>query len=127
MPPAKADFTKTNGFKAFSGFWQGNPLIQPQYSADSRLFRAKQGGYTNPMPTSGSSSTSKQVFWLVEPMWNRGISPQINQYDQGRKVCRLKRLCWKTHNLWGHRPAKPGEKSLFIQLPLLINTLILFH
>ena len=58
MPPAKADFTKANGFKAFSGFWQGNPLIQPQYSADSRLFRAKQGGYTNPMPTSGSSSPS---------------------------------------------------------------------
>lgn len=54
MPQAKADFTKTNGFKAFSGFWQGNPLIQPQYSADSRIFRAKQGRYPNPMPTSGS-------------------------------------------------------------------------
>ena len=104
MPPAKADFTKTNGFKAFSGFWQENTLIQPQYSADSRLFRAKQGGYPNPMPTSDSIPTSfspvthrdglcagfktqfgrctmKQVFWLVEPMWSRGISPQINQYD----------------------------------------------
>ena len=103
MPPAKADFTKTNGFKAFSGFWQGNPLIQPQYSADSRLFRAKQ---TNPMPTSGSSSTSKQVFWLVEPMWNRGISPQINQYDQGRKVCRL-----KTRWLYATRPEDIARQS----------------
>ena len=58
MPRAKADFTKTNGFKAFSGFWQGNPLIQPQYSADSRIFRAKQGGYPNPVPTSVSSLPS---------------------------------------------------------------------
>ena len=54
--------------------------------------------------------TMKQVFWFVEPMWNRGTSTQISQYNQGRKVCRLKRLCWITHNLWGHRPAKPGER-----------------
>ncbi|ANU46959.1 hypothetical protein ADH76_29870 [Enterocloster clostridioformis] len=88
-------------------------MIQPQYSADSRLFHAKQGGYPNPMPTIGSGpqslspvthrdglcagfktllgkDTMKQVFWLVEPMWNRGIFPQINQYGQGRKVCWLK-------------------------------------
>ena len=132
MPRAKADFTKNNGFKAFYGFRQGNTLIQPQYTEDSRLFRAKQGGYPNPMPTSVSGLpslspvthrdalyagfkpllgryTMKQVFWFVEPMWNRGTSTQISQYNQGRKVCRLKRLCWITHNLWGHRPAKPGE------------------
>ena len=58
MPRAKADFTKTNSFKAFSSFWQEIPLIQPQYSSDSRLFRAKQGGYPNPMPTSGSCPPS---------------------------------------------------------------------
>ena len=104
MPRAKADFTKNNGFKAFSGFWQGNPLIQPQYSADSRLFRAKQGGYpilcqqvaparhllvlwrtvTACVPVLSPCSeryTMKQVFWFVEPMWNRGISSQIGQYD----------------------------------------------
>ena len=104
MPRAKADFTKNNGFKAFYGFRQGNTLIQPQYTEDSRLFRAKQGGYPNPMPTSVSGLpslspvthrdalyagfkpllgryTMKQVFWLVEPMGSRGISPQISQYD----------------------------------------------
>ena len=58
MPRAKADFTKNNSFKAFSGFWQGNPLIQPQYTTDSQIFRAKQGGYPNPMPTSDSIPTS---------------------------------------------------------------------
>ena len=121
MPRAKADFTKNNGFKAFSGFWQGNTLIQPQCSADSQFFM--QNRVNIPIlcqqvaparhlldllrtVTAGVSVlrhcseryTMKHVFWLVEPMWNRGISPQISQYVQGRKVCRLKRLCWKTHN-----------------------------
>ena len=54
MPRAKADFTKTIDFKAFSGFWPENPSIQPQYTEDSRLFRAKQGGYPNSIPSSGS-------------------------------------------------------------------------
>ncbi len=71
--------------------------------------------------------TMKQVFWLVEPMWNRGISPQINQYDQGRKVCRLKRLCWKTHNLWGHRPAKPDESVKYHYVKPSSPHLSLFH
>ena len=51
MPRAKADFTKTNSFKAFSSFWQEIPLIQPQYSADCQLLHAKQSWisqfYTN--------------------------------------------------------------------------------
>ena len=108
MPPAKADFTKANGFKAFSGFWQGNPLIQPQYSAYSRLFVQNKVDIPIPcqqaalahhllallrtvtadVPVLGPCSercTMKQVFRLVEPMWNRGISPQINQYGQGQK------------------------------------------
>ena len=45
-------------FKAFSGFWQGNTLIQPQCSADSQLFHAKQSEHPNPMPTSGSGPPS---------------------------------------------------------------------
>ena len=66
--------------------------------------------------------TIKQVFWLVELMWNRGISPQITQYSQGRKVCRLKGLCWKAHNLCGHRPAKPGGKSIILWFYMLLQT-----
>ena len=66
MPRAKADFTKTIDIKAFSGFWPENPLIQPQYSADSRIFRAKQGGYPNSIPSSGSG----QPF--LSPVTQRG-------------------------------------------------------
>jgi len=68
MPRAKADFTKNNGFKAFSGFWQGNPLIQPQYTADSQIFRAKQGGYPNPVPTSVSSLPSLSTVTACVPV-----------------------------------------------------------
>ncbi|XBX03636.1 hypothetical protein QMP26_24205 [Enterocloster clostridioformis] len=34
----QADFAQTNGFKAFSGIRQGNPLIQSQSPAALRLF-----------------------------------------------------------------------------------------
>lgn len=38
MPPDKADFAQTNGFKAFPGILLGNPLIQSQSTAALRLF-----------------------------------------------------------------------------------------
>ena len=88
-------------------------LIQPQYTADSRLF--VQNGVDIPilfqqaaparhlltlwrtvttcvpvLRPNSEDGTIKQVFWLVGPIWNKGISPQISQYGQGRKVCRLK-------------------------------------
>ena len=113
MLPDHATFAKTNVFKAFFGFWQGNPLVQHNILRIPGFFVQNRVGYTTPMPTSNSippslspvthrdglcagfktqfgRCTMKQVFWLVEPMWSRGISPQISQYDQGRKVCRLK-------------------------------------
>ena len=132
MLPDHAAFAKINVFKAFFGFWQGNTLIQhnilriPGFFVQNRVdipILCQQAALAHHLLTLWRTVTAcvpvlrpglerctmKQVFWLVEPMWNRGICPQINQYDQSRKVCRLKRLCWKTHNLWGHRPTKSGE------------------
>ena len=129
MPRAKADFTKNNGFKAFSGFWQGNPLIQPQYSADSRLFRAKQGGYPNPMPTSGSCPpflspvTQRDSLCagfkpllgkiyhetVIRTYWDNVETsnfPKISPNSQGRKVCRLK-VRW----LYATRPEDVARQS----------------
>ena len=113
MPPDKAGSAQTNGFKAFPGIRQGNPLIQSRYPADFRLFPTKQSGYPCRMPSSDSSPpslspvtrrvgrvpvlrpgsercTMKQVSRLIGPMWNKGIFLQIRRYCQGRKVRWLK-------------------------------------
>ena len=119
MPPAKADFTKTNGFKAFSGFWQGNPLIQPQYSADSRLFRAKQGGYTNPMPTSGSSSPS------FSPVTHRdGLCASFKtrfgkMYHEASILARWANV--KQRHFSPNQPIWPGSKSVQVKEVMLEN------
>ena len=55
MPPDNADSAQTNGFKAFPGIRQGNPLIQSRYQADYWLFPTKQSGYPCWMPSSDSS------------------------------------------------------------------------
>ena len=45
-------------FIRIPAFGRGNTLIQPQCSADSQLFHAKQSEHPNPMPTSGSGPPS---------------------------------------------------------------------
>lgn len=58
MPPDNADFAQTNGFKAFPGIWQGNPLIQSQYPAYFWLYPTKQNEDSCRMPSSDSSPPS---------------------------------------------------------------------
>lgn len=109
----QADFAQTNGFKAFSGIRQKNPLIQSQYPANfwfflqterisrpnavkvipPRLLLALWRTVTARVPVLRPDSercTMERVSRLVGPMCNRGISLQIRRYCQGRKVCRLK-------------------------------------
>lgn len=135
MPPDKADFAQTNGFKAFPGTRQANPLIQSKYPADFRFFPTKQSGYSCRMPSSDSSPpllalwrtvtarvpvlspvsercTMQWVFRLVEPMWNSGISLPIRRYRQGRKVCRLKGLCRQRR----HKPRNTHRQSRWVNL-----------
>ena len=132
MPRAKADFTKNNSFKAFSGFWQGNTLIQPQCSADSQLFHAKQSEHPNPMPTSGSGPPSLRPVTYrdgrcvgfktlhgkiyhearILARWanveQRHFSPNQPIWPELKSVLVKVRVASR-HPDRGHRPAKPGE------------------